>query len=271
MKISAYLLKIISIIALVISVFLKGPIVVAQVTDNIGQLLSGEFIDPRDGNHYNFVKIGNQVWMAENLAYLPVVHSNAEFIKQGFSSEPGYGVYGYNGRKLPEAKAQSSYTTYGVLYNWWAAMDGTDSSSSNQGRVKGACPTGWHLPGDDEWSASENYLKSLGYNYDGTTTGFKLAKSLSFSTLWATSTNAGAVGNTDYPEKINSTGFNALPGGYRSHFGEFLYIKLIGGWWTSTEDSPTNAWFRLIGFDVNFVLRDNIDKKNGYFIRCLKD
>src|SRR5690554_6870297 len=113
---------------------------------------SGTFTDTRDGNVYNWVKIGNQIWMAENLAYLPeVVHSNAEFQTQSSNGQPGYGVYGYDGNDVATAKSQSNYTTYGVLYNWYAAMNGAESSMANPSGVQGVCPDGWHLPSDDEW------------------------------------------------------------------------------------------------------------------------
>ncbi|MGI6410801.1 MAG: FISUMP domain-containing protein [Bacteroidales bacterium] len=83
--------------------------------------------DARDGNAYKTVKIGNQIWLAENLKYLPSV------VGPGTESEstPYYYVYGYNGTNVTDAKATSNYATYGVLYNWTAAMD--------------ACPDGWHL------------------------------------------------------------------------------------------------------------------------------
>jgi uncharacterized protein (TIGR02145 family) len=89
----------------------------------------GTFTDPHDGNVYKTVKIGEQVWMAENLRYIPHVCPADE---QG-----GIWVYGYNGHEISQAKATDNYKVYGCLYNWEKA--------------KSACPFGWHLPTDNEW------------------------------------------------------------------------------------------------------------------------
>ena len=86
-----------------------------------------------DGKTYKTVKIGNQWWMAENLAYLPSV---GPYDIQSVIN-PMYYVYDYLGTNVNEAKATENYRTYGVLYNWPAA--------------KSACPIGWHLPSDEEW------------------------------------------------------------------------------------------------------------------------
>ena len=94
----------------------------------------GTFTDSRDGKTYKWVKIGKQVWMAENLAYLPVVSTSAE----GSLIDPYYYVYDYEGSDVATAKSNSAYSTYGALYNWPAAVE--------------ACPSGWHLPNENEWA-----------------------------------------------------------------------------------------------------------------------
>ncbi|MBT3748463.1 MAG: hypothetical protein HOG34_05710, partial [Bacteroidetes bacterium] len=93
-----------------------------------------------DGRVYETIQIGNQLWMAENLAYLPLVNS----LSDGSVSQPKYYVYDYNGTSLSVAKTTDNYESYGVLYNWEAA--------------KMACPEGWHLPNDEEWKKLEKYL-----------------------------------------------------------------------------------------------------------------
>jgi uncharacterized protein (TIGR02145 family) len=85
--------------------------------------------------------------MAKNLAYLPSV------VGPGTGSEttPYYYVYGYDGTDVSAAKATTNYTTYGVLYNWAAAMNGQTGEG-----VQGICPTGWHLPTDAEFTILTN-------------------------------------------------------------------------------------------------------------------
>ena len=213
----------------------------------------GSFTDSRDGKVYNTVTIGEQVWMAENLAYLPSVVGPAT----GSDTDPYYYVYGFDGGTVAEAKATANYITYGVLYNWPAALT--------------ACPSGWHLPSDAEWTQLEEYLIANGYNYDGTTTGNKIAISLASATGWYYSTNTGAIGNTDYPEYRNKSGFSALPGGYRNYNGTFLIIGSCGLWWGSTQASTYLAWFRNLVYGYSYVVRAGYGKDFGLSVRCLRD
>src|SRR5690554_4182629 len=176
----------------------------------IEETTSGTFIDSRDGNEYNWVQIGDQVWMAENLAYLPSVNMVADGSEDAAGSY--YYVYGYDGTNVAEAKATDNYATYGVLYNWTAAMN--------------ACPDGWHLPSDAEWTELTDYLGGE------SVAGGKLKET--GTTHWA-SPNTGAT---------NETGFTALPGGYRNNTGTFHGIGYYGYWWSATEGNATRAWDR---------------------------
>ena len=215
---------------------------------------SGLFIeDERDGKVYKTVTIGEQVWMAENLAYLPSVVGPAT---ESFT-EPHYYVYGYDGTNVTAAKGTTNYNKYGVLYNWPAALT--------------ACPEGWHLPSDAEWTQLEEYLIANGYNYDGTTTGNKIAKSMANYSGWNTSTVTGAIGNTDYPEYWNKSGFSALPGGYRDGTGLFDAFGFSGYWWSSTKNTTNNAWGRGLGYSNSNVYRLLNYKEDGFSVRCLRD
>src|SRR5574344_1981957 len=109
--------------------------------------------DARDNQTYRIVTIGSQTWMAENLKYLPSVVGP----RTGSKTTPHYYVYGYNGTNVTDAKATANYNTYGVLYNWPAAMNGAASSTTNPSGVQGECPDGWHLPSDAEWTELTDY------------------------------------------------------------------------------------------------------------------
>ncbi|MDD4500461.1 MAG: FISUMP domain-containing protein [Bacteroidales bacterium] len=247
----------------------------------------GSFTDSRDGNVYKTVTIGDQLWMAENLAYLPAVSPSSEgggggggmgeysppsgdLLKAGPSAaasdtEPRYYVYEYSGTNVEYAKATTNYQTYGVLYNWPAAMT--------------ACPSGWHLPSDEEWTQLETYLANNGHNYDGSVGGDnfrdKIAISLASATGWDADPEnyPGAIGNTNpaYDAYRNKSGFSALPGGYRNLLGGFNTIGILGYWWSSAENYTNNAWYRNLYSNYSGVYRYDTNKDFGLSVRCLRD
>ncbi len=195
----------------------------------------GTFTDDRDGTVYKYVTIGEQVWMAENLKYLPNVVGPVI----SSYSVPYYYVYDYHGNNVANAKATENYQTYGVLYNWPAAMV--------------ACPTGWHLPADEEWSLLTDYLGGEGV------AGGKLKET---GTIHWYTPNSGAT---------NETGFTALPGGYRSYSSKFSYMISNGCWWSASEDNTTNAWNRFIYYYSSVVEPNNDHKSLGLSVRCVRD
>jgi len=216
------------------------------------------FTDSRDSKVYKTVTIGNQVWMAENLAYLPSVVGPAT----GSTTDPHYYVYDYDGTDVDEAKATTNYQTYGVLYNWPAALT--------------ACPEGWYLPCDEEWTLLEIYLANNGHNFDGTIGGdyfrSKIAKSLASDTGWNYWDIEGAPGNTDYPEYINKSGFSALPGGYRNPSGAFFGIGVFSFWWSSTKVFTRNCvWRRAMSAGDSPIYKVCSDYSRGYSVRCLRE
>lgn len=212
-------------------------------------LLINGFTDSRDGNHYKVIKIGNQIWMAENLKYLPSVVGPGT----GSNTTPYYYLYDYNGTEVGAAKSTSNYATYGVLYNWPAAMGGSLSGSSNPNKVQGVCPTGWHLPSDAEWIELIDFLGGVDV------AGGKLKET--GTTHWL-SPNVDAT---------NETGFTALPGGIRHFEGYFLNLGCVGNWWTTTEESETSAWCRIIVMDTGHAGEWYEPKEIGASVRCVKD
>ena len=209
---------------------------VQDATDNKEKLLGKyAFTDKRDGETYKAVKIGNQIWMAENLKYLPSVVGP----DPGSFTDPHYYVYGYYGSNVPDAKATRNYAAYGVLYNWPAAMN--------------SCPPGWHLPTDAEWTELTDYLGGE------SVAGGKLKET--GTTHW-NSPNTGAT---------NETGFTALPGGYRYGSGTFLNIGNWGTLWSATEYSTNYAWFRYMHCSKSNVDRGDDGKGWGFSVRCVRD
>jgi uncharacterized protein (TIGR02145 family) len=209
---------------------------------------TGTFTDSRDGNTYNFVTIGNQVWMSENLKYLPSVNNVANGSEDAAGSY--YYVYGYDGTNVSAAKATDNYATYGVLYNWTAAMDGEASSTTNPSNIQGVCPTGWHLPSDAEWTELTDELGG---------------ESVAGGKLKATEEwNSNGNETDDY-------GFAALPGGVRNGNGAFLGIGGNGGWWSATEDGAAYAWNRVMNSIISNVSRNYNSKELGFSVRCVRD
>ena len=217
------------------------------IEENSNAVISS-FIDFRDINTYKTVKIGNQEWMAENLAYLPSVSSSSA----KSYTEPYYYVYGYQGTSVSAAKATDNYSIYGVLYNWPAA--------------KAACPSGWHLPSDAEWKQMEMAIGMSQSEADdtgwrGTNEGSQLAGNAS---LWSN-------GNLKNSSQFGTSGFSGLPGGYRNYIGDFYGITSNGIWWSATEHSTLGAWRRGLHYLRTTLLRSNRSKEYGFSVRCVRD
>ena len=153
------------------------------------------------------------------------------------------------------------------LYNWYAVagIHDTDPNTPN----KEFAPEGWHVPSDAEWTTLEEYLIANGYNYDGTTTGNKIAKAIASTTGWISSTQAGAIGNDQ--SLNNSSGFNAFTEGYRSVNGSFFYEGSLAIFWSSTEDDTSNAWYRYLYLNYSDLYRYVDYKQFGFSVRFVRD
>jgi uncharacterized protein (TIGR02145 family) len=212
-----------------------------------------------DDNQYNVVIIGTQIWMAENLK--TTRYNDGTTIDYPGTDNTAWannttGAYAWFGND--EATFKS---TYGALYNYYAVSTGK------------LCPTVWHAPSDEEWTILENYLIVNGYNYDGTTTGNKIAKAMATipgPSSWAGSTNTGVPGNNDYPLYINKSGFTALPGGGRTSTGTFSDLHDLGLWWSSSM-IKTSSYNTYIGHNQPQVERGMVSRKSGFSVRCIKD
>ncbi|MBN1183406.1 MAG: hypothetical protein JXB49_14030 [Bacteroidales bacterium] len=217
--------------------------------------LSYGSINDVDGNSYRTIQIGTQTWMAENLktsklndnTALRFTTSNAEW---GSTTTPAYCWYNDD---------VSYKANYGALYNWYAV---------NTGRL---CPNGWHVPSDSEWTTLENYLITNGYNYDGTSSGNKIAKALASQAEWFSSTAVGTPGNTDYQNKRNASGWSGLPGGIRDGGSASRDIGRFGRWKSSTVYNTSYYWIRQISNDATYLHRTYGNRATGDYVRCIRD
>ena len=201
-----------------------------------------------DGNGYSYVNIGTQTWMVQNLRTtkyndgtpIPLV-TNAN----GWSILTSGAYCFYNNDET------TNKSTYGALYNWYAV---------NSAKL---APVGWHVPTDADWTTLNNYLSA------NSTIFPSVAKALSATTKWSASTNAGAIGND--LTKNNSTGFSALPGGYRKNEGSFYLIGNGGQFWTSTESNSSYALNHYLFFGSNNLTKYSLSKSYGFSVRCVRD
>jgi uncharacterized protein (TIGR02145 family) len=197
-----------------------------------GGSTSGTFNDSRNNSTYKWVKIGSQIWMARNLDY------NA------------------SGSKCYDGKTQNC-DKYGRLYDWATAMalPSSCNTSTCSGRIntkhQGICPSGWHIPSDEEWDELEYYVGSSVGLYLKATSG------------WGPNDSGGY----DY------YGFSALPGG-SGNSADNRYYKAgdYGLWWSHSESDSKNAHSRSIGYDYDRFYSNKIqDKSLPFSVRCVKD
>lgn len=234
----------------------------------------GECLDVRDGKTYKTVQIGDQVWFAENCAYLPSVNNASE----SSNEEARYYVYNYDGNNVDEAKASNYYESFGVLYNWFAAGGNKDSKpDDNPSGIQGPCPAGWHVPSEAEWEVLFNYVRDripdedavLNYKdeYEKNVNGRLRAVS-----GWPTNYDS------EYPELnepgTDEYGFNAIVAGY--YVSGFSIASGTTYFYTPYYDDikyPSSPGGSYISISSSFYepSRGVANVSKGYSVRCVKD
>lgn len=233
---------------------------------------TGSFTDIRDGRVYRTTTIGYQIWMGDNL--MAVTFRNGDPIPNASTSEawesakkkgkPAWCYY--DNRSVQDDPINGN--KYGILYNWYAVSD-----------PRGLAPEGWHIASDAEWTTLANQLggKELA--------GIKLKSENSWGVKsyigWQSNFTVNCGGD-------NSSGINALPGGY-CHNGIFLYLGAEGRWWSSTETVPFSKKNKTSGRAIFFQLlecpigdpdrlktqeqlfRGEDVQDDGYSVRCVKN
>ena len=213
---------------------------------------TGVFTDSRDGHQYKWVRIGKQVWMAENLAWLPEVYPGIV----GSTDTALYYVYDYEGYSVELAKMTENYHKYGVLYNWRAASGGERNSSTVPSGVQGVCPNDWHLPSLDEFSLL-------------LTPHSQVQTDLLSESGWRGEYNGS-----------NKRGFNVFPGGFRATWGgDFIFSAeyLMALFWTTNDCYlywRSEAYVSVVRF-VSLPVQGGHDPwsqwDEGLSVRCLKN
>ena len=229
---------------------------VADLQNQINDLRPLEDVD---GNTYDFITYGDQTWSVEN-AKMEKYRDGTEIPQVTDATEwenlttGAWCYYDNNSSK-------------GKLYNWYAVMGvhDTDPNTPN----KAFAPEGWHVPTDAEWTTLENYLIAKGYNYDGTTSGNKIAKAMASTTGWNSSTVTGAPGKNQ--SLNNHSGFNAFPEGNRYYNGSFYNEGDIAIFWSSTENYSNNAWYCNLNYNTSYLIRPNTNKRYGFSVRFVRD
>ena len=213
-----------------------------------------------NGNVYNTVQIGVQCWMKENLK--ATHYSNGDFISVNDDTSSTIAF-----RYCP-AGADSNVLSYGYLYNWFAVMKDEEPSISNPSGVQGVCPTGWHVPSNDEWTQLTNYVSSQNQYVCGNNSNI-IAKVLADSVGWNSSTVTCAVGNN--PLDNNATGFSAIPAGCFDNSGDVGFGLNAGFWSTTNYYSTSKAFRRDLAFNMSVVNSGTDSKWVGKSVRCLRD
>jgi uncharacterized protein (TIGR02145 family) len=192
-----------------------------------------------DGNTYNTVNIGTQVWLKENLK---VTHFRNGTAIPNVTNLTSWAGLSTPARCYYNNDSVANDSVYGALYNWYAINN-----------VNQLCPEGWHVPTDAEWTEVETFLGGAAI------AGGKM-KEAGF--MHWNSPNTGAT---------NESGFTGLPGGMLGVNYTFQTINENGLWWTSTSYNSSYAWSRYLWYLNSGVDRNPTPKTIGLSVRCIKD
>ena len=212
-----------------------------------GNLVIKQSIKPVDIDSITFkrpvvnipqVTICNQVWATKNLNV--TTYRNGEQIP--YVTDPTAWANLTTGAYCSYNNDPANDVIYGKLYNWFAVND-----------QRGLAPTGYHVPTDTEWTTLTTCLGEEALE------GGKMKET--GTTHWL-DPNEGAN---------NSSGFTALPGGFRGYNGTFYDIGGNGLWWSSSENEPAYAWYRVLSYDNTSVGRYYDYEATGFSVRCLRD
>lgn len=237
-----------------------------DITNNTAEA-DPDIVRDIDGNVYKTFRLGEQVWMAEDLRVSR--YNNGEIIPTGLSAaewgattKGAYAIYDNDTNML---------SAYGKLYNWHAVND-----------PRGLCPEGWHVPGDPEWLELISNAMALWSTHEYGWDYPYLAADVLKSCRQVGSPLDDGCNTSDHPRwnhddqseinypRLDEPGFNALPGGIRYTDGEYYYVGECGLFWSSEEYSPSGAWFRFMVYYSDEIYKSFGMKSNGLSVRCVR-
>ncbi len=235
-------------------------------TIETGSFADGTAVTDYDGNVYSTVKIGSQVWMAENLRTTHYADGTAipnidDRTQNGSGANPSAWIALDNNNT---DKAYCWYNndsitysqTYGALYSFAAAVNGVPSNGIQH--VQGACPDGWHVPSNVEWSKLESFISN---DFSSDSLG------LALKSLNGWNDYMGESGNG-----IEYYGFSALPAGARSKYDGLFYSENKStNFWSSTQRYIEGAFGLSLNYYAKYITKVNNFKSGGYSIRCIRD
>ena len=221
-----------------VSLILSAVLITTMTASFNGGVGSEESSGINNSPTFKEVKIGNQVWMVENLNVdkfrngdpIPHAKTREEWEKAGKNKQPAWCYYDNdpaNGEK------------YGKLYNWYVVND-----------PRGLAPKGWKIPSDEDWKRLRDFSGSF----------FDAGKKMKSTSGWKEDGNG-----------TNESGFSGLPGGIRLNDGTFEYVGNYGFWWGSTEHDTYVAWRIYLFYNSDYAVRGGANKGDGFSVRCLRD
>lgn len=210
-----------------------------------------------DGNTYNTVWIGTQCWMKENLR--TTKYADGTIIPRDSAGEYQHACWTY-----PDGDSTNA-SSYGILYNWWAAMRNAPSSISNPSGVQGVCPNGWHLPSLSEWIQLKHtvLLQSPDYSEDA-------AALISGNMGWINHDIPNAAGDLSADNR-DLLGFSILPAGWGSTSSPCCFGSDAVLWSASCFEGDGYAYCLSLYYRRPVISIGDMSSSENGSVRCLRN
>jgi uncharacterized protein (TIGR02145 family) len=220
-----------------------------------------ETVTDVDGNIYEIVRAGDQLWLAENLRTTRYrdgtsIATGLDATDWGNATSGAYAIYSHD---LIDGLGSDDevLTAYGALYNWYAVLD-----------PRGLCPEGWHVPSDQDWKQLELRLGMSPAAADAT--GLRGPGIGGMLKAARTEPDPHPRWDTPNPGATDQTGWSGLPSGIRTFHGSFDFVGRAAYWWSSTAAAAVGSTSRAVFSSNDLVQREASDRSTGSSVRCLR-